>query len=615
MSLRAKLLAGLGPLLVAMLVTVVVGSRTTTELGHSSQRILNENYRSVIATEHMKEALEQIDRGLSSLAAGQADSTLPAVQATRRRFAAELIIESQNITEPGEGDAAEHLQNLWRDYENQVDLFTRQSAGPIRRSFYFDTLSPAFLEVERAVDVILDMNQRAMLEKSAHAEREAGRWNRIVIAVGVTGSLLAVSLSTTWLSRLLRPLRVLGSASRRIGLGDLAVRAVVHGHDEVALLARDFNDMAERLQQYRRSSLGQLLQAQQNLQATLDSMPDPIVVVDVDGALAQANRAAESILRVPPSAPGSAWTTRLSPALRAAIDRTRTHVLSGKGPFIPQGLEEAVVVESSDGPKQFMARAQPTYDEDGTVTGTTILLQDVTRIVRLDELRSNLVATVAHEFRTPLTSIRMAIHLCAEGIVGPLTDKQADLLTTAREECERLQIIVDDLLSTSRMQNGNLLPHRTLASAEDLIESATHALRPAAEARGLDLRMQAIPGLGHVSVDRDQMNMLWSNLVMNALQHSPKGGQVTIGGRRLAREIEFDVRDQGPGIAHKYQSAVFEPRFQAPGGHPGAAGLGLAIAKRIVDQHEGHIGVESEAGAGARFWFRLPLADESIQRS
>jgi signal transduction histidine kinase len=620
-SLRAKLLIGLSPLLVALVVTVVVGSKTTTELGHSSQRIINENYRSVLAAERMKGAAEQLDRSAMFRISGRPDLRADDVRSARSRFDEELNVEENNITEPGEAEAAARLRDSWQDYIHLFETFASLGESD-RKDFYFRELYPRFDRVEKAADVILDMNQNAMLQKSADAEREARRWNRIVIVVGLGGCLLALAASTTWTSRLLRPLGVLSGVARRIGQGDLAVRTVAHGGDEVALLARDFNEMADKLQKYRKSSLGQLLQAQQNLQAAIDSMPDPILVVGIDGALVQVNAAAETILGVGPhggdegadaaEASTTSWMTAVPAKLQEAIEKVRGHVLSGKGPLLPNTLEEAVVVHSADGPKQFLARGGPTYDEDGNVTGTTILLQDVTRVLRLDELRSNLVATVAHEFRTPLTSIRMAIHLCAEAMVGPLTEKQADLLFTARDECERLQTIVDELLDASRLHTGKLVLRRSIVSVEVLLDGAVEALRTTADADEVQLRTEVMPGLGHLSVDRDQMNIVLSNLVTNAIHHSPVGGRVTVGAKRTDKEIEIDVRDQGSGIAKEHQRAIFEPYFQAPGGHPGSAGLGLAIAKRIVEEHGGDIGVESDPGRGARFWLRLPAVSHEV---
>src|SRR5262249_54471361 len=156
-----------------------------------------------------------------------------------------------------------------------------------------------------------------------------------------------------------------------------------------------------------------------------------------------------------------------------------------------------------------------------------IVLQDVTRLLRFDELKNDLVATVAHEFRTPLTSIRMAIHLCAEGSVGPLTDKQADLLFAAREDCDRLQTIVDELLDASRLQSGRPAPNTESVSAEDLVRDALEAHD--AEARGADvhLRSQVLPGLGKVLADPERIQIVFSNLLTNAIHHSKPGATVS----------------------------------------------------------------------------------------
>jgi NtrC-family two-component system sensor histidine kinase KinB len=607
MSLRAKLLLGLSPLLVALVVTVVVGSRMTAALGQSSRRILNENYRSVLSAERMKEAIERLDSAALFIVAGRVDLGSEQAGSERKRFEEELAVENKNLTEPGEGEAVAKLAQFWLEYQRRFAAF-RALPHDGQSEFYFSNLLPQFVAVKDAADAVLDMNQDAMLRKSVSAERVAERSNRIVIIVGIVGCLLALVASTTWMSRLLRPLSVLSSAARRIGEGDLAVQTVVRGKDEIALLAEEFNTMAQRLLKYRKSSLGELLQAQQNLQAAIDSMPDPVLVVSVDGELMQVNRAAENVLGVHLDASATDWIATVKPELREVLERVRGHVLSGKGPFLPKGPEEAVRTDGPDGPRYLLPRAAPVYGEDGAIAGTTMLLSDVTRIRRFEELRSNVVATVAHEFRTPLTSIRMAIHLCAEGLVGPLTDKQADLLFTAREDCERLQTIVDELLDASRMQTGELLLHRSLVSVEALVNEAVDSVRGAAEAQRVQLRADLFPGLGQVSVDRDRVNILLSNLLTNAIHHSHAGMVVTATAAQTGDVVEIAVRDQGPGVAKEHQRAVFEPYFRAPGGRPGGAGLGLAIAKQIVEEHGGKIGVESEVGHGARFWIRLPVA-------
>src|SRR5262249_44792820 len=153
-----------------------------------------------------------------------------------------------------------------------------------------------------------------------------------------------------------------------------------------------------------------------------------------DGAIINVNKSAESLLGLSLESQGDPLA-RVSPELREVLERARAHVLSGKGSYVPRGYEEAVRVDLPEGARFFLPRASPVYGEESGISGATVILQDVTRLKRFDELKNDLVATVAHEFRTPLTSLRMAIHILAEQTVGPLTEKQADLIHAARQDC------------------------------------------------------------------------------------------------------------------------------------------------------------------------------------
>jgi signal transduction histidine kinase len=263
---------------------------------------------------------------------------------------------------------------------------------------------------------------------------------------------LAASVSLT--RRVLRPLNVVTSAVRRFGQGDLAARANVRGRDEIAALAAEFNTMANHLLRYRQSSLGELLLAERATQATLDALPDAVVVLDNTGAARRLNAAAGDVLHLDLEEQPAGLKDVPLP-LRQVLERVNAHVVQGRGPYVPKGFEEAVHVQvdvananaNSDdaGRRAFLPRGAPIYGESGDVAGVAIVLQDVTRLLYFDELKSNLVATVARDLRTPLASLRMALHLCLEEEVGPLNPRQADLLSAARVDGERLQGIVDDL--------------------------------------------------------------------------------------------------------------------------------------------------------------------------
>jgi signal transduction histidine kinase len=244
-----------------------------------------------------------------------------------------------------------------------------------------------------------------------------------------------------------------------------------------------------------------------------------------------------------------------------------------------------------------------------------VVLQDVTRLRRFEQLRDDLVSTVAHQFRTPLTSLRMAIHLCLEGVAGSLTEKQQDLLYAAREECERLQSIVDELLDLARLQSGTIPIEPEPHQADALVDGALHAFEPIARTRGISLVAEPIAGDACVSVDPKRIDLVFSNLLENALRHTPSGGRVAVRAVMAEGAVRFEVIDSGPGIPDAERARVFEKFYRAPGSAGGGAGLGLSIARDVVRAHGGRIGVDSELGAGSTFWFEIPLESAVARRS
>ena len=234
----------------------------------------------------------------------------------------------------------------------------------------------------------------------------------------------------------------------------------------------------------------------------------------------------------------------------------------------------------------------------------------MTRLRRFDELKNDLVATVAHEFRTPLTSLRMAIHLCAEEAVGPLTEKQADLLHAAREDCERLQGIVDDLLDLSRIQVG---PAGAAACervpAAVLVEQALEAHRATAAERGV---RAALGGRARARrrwmADPDRLQLVLSQPVANAHPPQPAGGEVRVRARARTGAVRFEVKDTGAGIAPEHQRAHLREVLPRAGRAAGGAGLGLSIAREIVQAHGGRDRRGERARAGQHLLVQLPAA-------
>jgi two-component system, NtrC family, sensor histidine kinase KinB len=606
-TLRTRLLIAQAPLALALVLVVALSVSTSNILGRAGERILSDNYRSVLAAQRMKESIERMDSGALFVLIGERERGLALAQEHRPAFERELEVEEHNITEPGEEAAATALREAWTRYQADYDRFLAAPPDQLR-SQYLDVLQPGFLRVKAVADEILALNQDAMVLKSNRVRRQS-EWAETLVVGGalaalVLGLLAAAALTT----HALRPVAVLGQAVRRLGQGDYAVRARVPegGGSEISQLANDFNAMAESLQRYRDSSLGELLEAQLAAQATIDSLPDPVVVFDVRGRVTNANRAAEQLLGIR-GADGN--LSAAPPAVRERVERIRDEVLAGAPTVQPRGFEDALLVETSDGNRALLPRANPVSSDEGQLLGATVLLQDITRLRRFDELKDDLVATVAHEFRTPLTSLRMAIHLLAEQTVGPLSDQQLDLVAAAREECERLQGIVDDLLDLARIRSGRLELHPREISTVLALEQARQAVRDGSEQRQVPIEVEIEPGAETVVADPDRIDLALTNLLTNAVRHAPPGRPVVVHALRSDSGVRIEVRDEGAGIAPEYQPRLFEKFYRVPGSEPGGAGLGLSIVRDVVEAHGGKVGVQSTPGSGAVFWLELPDSD------
>ena len=601
MTLRRRLLLAQLPIAAALIVVGAASLRTVSFLGDSTETILKDNYRSVLAAQRMGDALDGLDR--EALLRSFSPPEAVRAQVLRDRFESELRVQEGNLTEPGEGALTERLRAAWTAY---LSAERTQEASTDKLPSYLGRLQRDSVAVRAAIDDVLSLNQDAMVRKSNQARRSAQRLLQLMLVATVGALALGLVASFALTSRIVKPLSALSLAVRRFGEGDLQSRALLRGKDEIAALAAEFNTMADRLEEYRRSSLGDLIQAQQASQAAIDSLPDPVLVLDAEGEILNLNRAAEALLRVGSGEVPGRRVHALDPALRERVEAIRAHVLGGKGAVVPRGFDEAIRVDLPDGPHRFLPRATALYSEEGAVTGVTVVLQDVTRLVRFDELKNDLVATVAHEFRTPLTSLRLAIHMCAEEAAGPLTGPQADLMAAARQDCERLQGIVDDILDLSRIQAGRVELHARAVDPAAMVQRAVREAEGAARAGGVALTVESPEAPFEIEADPERIGVVLDNLVANALRHTPAGGSVDVRVRRTESGARFEVQDTGEGIPAAFLERIFDRFFQVPGARHGGVGLGLYISREVVRAHGGEMGATSEPGKGSNFWFTLP---------
>ena len=594
MTLRRKLVFSQLPLVIALAVIAAGSLYAAVRFGSAPGDILYENFRSFDAMRSMLDTSAAIDQRML-LAQLQGESFSPRdVSESIASFDRELRLQESNITEMGETSATEQLRRAWEAYRAGIE-----SVATVEGVASHQVRSRA---LRSAVDRILQMNRDAMRQKSAQARHEARRIGATLTATAIIALLLAIVISGAWIRRILAPVRVLERAVQRLSEGDFDARIRVEGSDEIALLSTSFNDMAARLAQYRQSSLGELLDANNRLESVMDSLADAVVVYDLDGAPVTNNEVATRVLGTDRLAL-EALPESLHDAVRDAIDRVRQ---SGEA-HEPASLDAAVEVPGRPSPRWLLVSATPVRTRSEALSGVTVAMRDVTRSRRIEGFKGDLVAAAAHELRTPLTSLHMAVHLCLEQAAGPLTDRQQDLLATARQDCERLQGVVEELLEMARLESGLARLSRSTVNVGELVRDALSRQEASARQRGKTL--EALPGdsLLTIQADVSRLGRVLDNLIENAFVHAGDGGRVAIGFEADDGSARIFVDDTGPGIPPEWRERVFSKFFRVPETTKRGSGLGLSIVEEIVREHGGEVGVAASPLGGARFWFSIPV--------
>lgn len=592
MKLRTKLLLAHTPVLAALVVIVVAAAYIAWRLGDAPGSILHENFRSFDAGRGMLVAIDAIDRDVLAPPWRRADEPRDAINEQRAAFEHELELQRGNITEDGELEATGRLEAAWQAYVLGLPSTTDREAleGHAHRSY----------ALRRAVDAIMQLNRDAMHHKSQTVEHDAERIVTQLVATAVAGLVLALVVTGAWLRRVLSPLRTVEQAVHRVGGGDFETRLEIAGDDEVASLARAFDEMARRLDGYRKSSLGELLHANNRLESVMDSLADAVIVYDLAGAVVSHNRVAEELL-----GPSMGLAEGLAEAVEEAIARVRA---DGEA-YLPTALHAAVEVQGPRGPCWVMVGATPVRAPSGVMEGVTVALRDVTKTRRMEGFRADLVATAAHELKTPLTSLHMAVHLCLEGAAGPLSERQLDLMHGARQDCQRLQNVVDELVEMAKLESGSARLAPVPVPVRELVADAI--ARHEGEARRQGTTLDAVPGdiSPMVNVDPEQIRHVFDNVIENAIKYGGEGGRVRIEVHEQTDGVHVLVDDAGPGIPADMRERVFAKFVRVPGTGKRGSGLGLNIVRDVVTAHGGTIGIEGSPLGGTRVWFVLPRAD------
>lgn len=608
-SLRFKISFGYFVLVGIILATSIFSVYNFTRLGNAVGRILGDGYESNLVAENMVKALERQDNAQVLMFVEDVEKSQNSFRTHRDSFLKWYQNANEGLTLPIKPVILDTIIAEYRTYLVASDSLYALSQNPktqaAARAYQAAVVRPLVYKLKEHCLQLLEVNQEALRKAQMRAEDLAKRTTLAVTVAAIIAVLLGIIASLQFTRNLLRPVLQLTKIVRRMKRGHLHQKVDVTEDDEIGGLMREFNKMTERLQEYEELNIHEVITEKKKSEAIVASIPEPVIVTDKSQGLVLMNQAAAGFLQ-------AIGEHKEGESLHEAMKNEKwAKLLSGA---VENGKsEELVQIAQGKSSLYFRPRQTRIVDEQGRIEWIVTLLEDVTRFKQLDQMKSEFIATVSHEFRTPLTSIKMAVGILLEEVLGQLNARQRDLLNATHDDCERLTKLVKELLDFSRLESGTYQRRSEVLDLQKVLEDALAPLRLLFQKQEVQLRLAVDPQVPLLWGDPQQLSWVVNNLVSNALRYTPAQGQVAITARREPDAVLIEVADTGRGIPAEALDTIFDKFVQvkdAKESTPGSVGLGLAIAREVVEGHGGKIGVTSAIGKGSTFYFTLPLTQD-----
>lgn len=584
MKIKTKLRLGFGFLFVVVLFFGAISLYYMNKISVSSKVILKDNYETLSFTRQMRAILDVND--------------LPLPVNVSEQFAALLVQEGKNITEPGEGAAVANLNTAYQGIVNSKATNAERQAA----------VGKARLQLS----VIDQLNMNAIVRKNAAAQVAVERASMYLIFAASMCFLILFSFIVNFPGFVANPLREFSDAIKEISKKNYKQRLEFNGSDEFAELAASFNTMTAELNKWESSNLAKVQSEKLRIEAIIEQMQDAIIGLNEKNDVLFMNKIAAQLIGI-----NEKEVIGLN-----ALDLMKKNDLLNRI-LQNDGGEKLMKIYADEKESYFQLERRkiivPSYDENseqatvqtGKEAGEVYILKNVTQFKELDEAKTNFIATVSHELKTPISSIKMSLKLMDDERVGSMNPEQKELVQHIKEDCSRLLKITSELLDLAQVETGNLQLNFVKTDPRKIAIYAMDAVRFQAEQRSIELELISRNNLPQVSVDIEKTAWVLINFLSNALRYSSGKSKVVIQVIETGKNIEFSVRDFGKGIDEQYQKRLFDRYFQVPtdGNNKSGSGLGLAISKDFITAEGGEIWVESAIGEGSRFCFSLPVVD------
>lgn len=583
MKIKTKLRLGFGFLFIIVLSFGLIALFFLNELSNKSKVILKDNYKSLKYVAAMRNVIDQNRLPLSS--------TQLAV------FKENLRNEGLNITEHGEKVAFQKLEAAFNILNSQQSLTIKENS--------IKNLRVALQNIEQ-------VNMKAIYDKNELANETSSRANLYIMIAATLSFIILFTFIVNFPGFVANPLAEFSAAIKQISRKNYKQRLHFENEDEFTELANSFNGMVVKLNEWENSNLSKIKSEKSRIEAIIAQMQDAIIGLNEKGEVLFLNHLAAKLMSLDEDkviGQNVAELIQKNELLKRIIK--------------PDTNDNTLKIYTDDKESYFLLENReiiiPNYEEQDDSTliassksaGSVYTLKNITQFKELDEAKTNFIATVSHELKTPLSSIKMSLKLLNDERVGMINEEQHELLNHIKEDSDRLLKITSELLDLSQVETGNLKLTFAVTKPEEIVSYAIDAVKFQAEQKLIQLVLNCDHNLPNVNADIQKTAWVMVNFLSNALRYSSEKSKVIIDVFQKDNFIEFSVRDFGKGIDEKYQKRLFDRYFQVPtdGQNKSGSGLGLAISKDFIEAENGKIWVISAIGEGSKFCFSLPVVE------
>jgi signal transduction histidine kinase len=576
MKIKSKLLSGIGLLFFMITLLTIISTFYINKLSNDTKNILVANYNTIDYSRNMLIALNN-------------DITL---QEQQLFFEKNLKKQLNNVTEIGEHTLTDKLA---RDF----DVLKNDASNAV-----------IIKNIRTDISEIMLLNMQAIERKSKIASETA---DTSILWVGIVGALcflIAFTLLFNLPNSIANPIKELTDSIREIADENYTQRVHFESHDEFGVLAQSFNTMAQKLEEYRAGDVEKLLIEKKRVETLINNMKEPVIGLDNNNKVIFMNNNALRITDL------KFEEVIGQPVQDIAVHNDLVRSLI-QDLFVPAtGKSGVVPVKVFDNNKEsyfekelIPIRIIPTGEKDEKLIGNVILLQNITEYKELDFAKTNFVANISHELKTPISSIKMSVQLLENERTGSLNSEQESLLESIADDANRLLKITKELLNITQVESGTIQLSVMPVSLSEIIDYAISATKNSAEQRGITIQLKYVNGIQpSVLADMEKMTWVLTNLINNAILYSYDNASILIFVAKEANGVKISVTDTGQGIPPQYITKIFDRYFRVPGSKKEGTGLGLSICKEFVEAQGGNIQVVSDYAKGSTFSILIPTA-------